>query len=142
MGFFSGLKKVFNPGGAVLSKVINDGRDYQGVLDYAMNGQKQAEKNQAAQKAAQQSMYNPKPAFSPDPGLNPQAMKLGWTSGGYRYNNNPFSLGGGQQLPQLPSGGSMPPAGAQPPQMGPPTMHIPQNPQLVQAQMLRNRMGS
>jgi len=125
MGFFKSLKKVFNPGGAIVSKVVGDGGDYKGVLDYAMNGQKQAEKNQAAQKAAQQSQYTQKPMFSPDPGLNPQAMQLGWTNGGYQYHNSPFNGsppiggppmsfggGGGQGLPPGPQGGSMPPAGA------------------------------
>ncbi len=161
MGFFSGLKKVFNPGGVVVSKVVNDGKDYKGVLDYAMNGQKQAEKNQAAQKQAQKDQYTQKPAFSPDPGLNPQARQLGWTNGGYEYHNSPFSTtqpmsfggqGGGQPpqappmsmgapppqmgLQQPPQGGMVPGAGA-PPQ-GQPTMQTPQDPQRLQAMMLRN----
>lgn len=42
-------------------------------------------------------------------------------------------------LPPQGQGGSMPPAGA-PPQ-GQPTMQLPQNPQLMQAMMLRNRGG-
>lgn len=142
MGIFSKLKKVFNPGGTVLSKVIGDGNRYEGVLDYAMKGADNAKKAQAAQQAG--SGFAPKPLFSPDPGLNPQAVKLGWTSGGYRYNNNPFAQGppmafggGAPPLQPPPQGGSMPAAGAQP--SGPPTMQVPQNPQMVQAAMLRNR---
>lgn len=189
MGLFSKVKKVFNPGGAIVSKVINDGHDYQGILDYGMNGADNAKKNQEAQKQQQQAGYSPKPMFSPDPGLNPQARSLGWTSGGYRYNNNPFaqpaaqqappmSFGGGGGTPQLPpappqsqpqpamsqgvapkgpagmgalfakyqqglqsaqGGGSMPAAGAPP--SGQPTMQGVQNPQLIQAQALRGRIG-
>lgn len=203
MGFFSKLKKVFNPGGAIVSKVIGDGHDYQGVLDYAMNGKKNAEKDQAAAKEQQQSEMNPRRVFTPDPGLNPQAMRLGWTNGGYRYHNSPFtngsqmpapapqqmqtpqapqaapmSFGGGappmgavgrgasglmsqavnmvrgnnsggnfgmgasgpQQVLQGPQNpGSMPAAGAQPP--GPPTMQTPMDPQMIQAQALRGRIG-
>lgn len=130
MGIFSGLKKVFNPGGAIVSKVINDGRDYQGVLDYAMNGQEQAKKNADAQKA-QQTQYTPKSPYTPAPGgvSRYPAMRLGWTNGGYTYANSPFNMpqqpmsfappmgmsGPGPVLQPGPSGGSMPPTGAQPP---------------------------
>lgn len=159
MGFFSSLKKVFNPGGAVVSKVINDGHDYQGIVDYGMNGAKNAKSNQDAEKAAQKDQYSPKPVFSPDPGLNPQARNLGWTNGGYQYHNSPFnkspsmSFGGGQVPPsqspmgmgapqpqmglQSPQQGGMVPGAGAPPQ-GQPTMQTPPNPQMVQAMMLRN----
>jgi hypothetical protein len=135
MGFFSSLKKVFNPGGAVVSKVINDGRDYQGLLDYGMHGQDQAKKNQDAQKQAQKDQYTQKPMFSPDPGLNPQAQQLGWTNGGYNYHNSPFNQpqptpfgqpagpGGGGGPPMSFGGVGQPPPrnqamGLQPPMQG------------------------
>lgn len=133
MGLFKGLKKVFNPGGAVISKVIGDGRDYQGVLDYAMHGQDQAKKNQEAQKALQ-TPYTPKPPYSPAPGgvSSYPAMRLGWTNGGYNYSNSPFNSpqqpmsfapmnrgimtpsGPQMMLPSPSPNGNMPPAGAQP----------------------------
>lgn len=146
MGFFSKVRKVFNPGGAVVSKIVNDGRDYQGVLDYAMNGQKQAQKNQDAQKQAQKDQYASlvKPAYSPAPNgqTSYPALRLGWTNGGYNYANSPFNgmaptqappqpmsfapaqgtmtaSGPQQMLPPAPNGGSMPGAGAQPMPTGP-----------------------
>lgn len=150
MGFFSKLKKVFNPGGVIVSKVVNDGNDYKGVVDYAMNGSKNAKKAADAQKAGQQTLYG-RPVVDPNMSFSP--IKLGWTNGGYKYHNaspmnipeQPMSFGGGnaqmgmsgpQQMLQSPqTGGMVPPAGAQP--SGPPTMQIPQNPQRMQAAMLR-----
>lgn len=161
MGFFSGLKKVFNPGGVVVSKVVGDGHDYKGLLDYAMNGKKNGA-------AAGAQPFDPGQrtgaTINGQSGVAQPSMQLGWTNGGYNYHNSPFnqspqipsppmsfggtgqppprstamgmqpSLGGGLQ--PAPRGGSMPPAGAQPPQ-GPPTMQIPQDPQRIQAMMLR-----
>lgn len=153
MGFFSKLKKVFNPGGAILSSYVGDGYDYRDPFEYAMKGGKNAAKNQAAlqaQQAAQrQSMA--KAPYTPAPGgiSSYPTLKLGGSTGGYNYAKNPFSgqtpgfsMGGpmmsGQrpgfsmgmsgpqqmQLPPQPTGGSMQPAGAPTPQ-GQPTGQVP-----------------
>src|SRR5688572_25136908 len=121
MGFFSKLKKVFNPGGAIVSKVINDGNDYQGVLDYAMNGSKNAKKAQEAQAEAlrQKNSSSGKPLFSPDPGLNPQINRLGWTSGGYNYAKSPVgNPSGGAPMSFGGGGAQMGMSGPQQMQMG------------------------
>lgn len=147
MGFFSGLKKVFNPGGAVVSKVIGNGKDYKGLLDYAMDDQKTPPGQPATPFDPGQRTGA---SINGQSGVPQPAMRLGWTNGGYQYHNSPFnqsqgqppapqgppmSFGGGLQQP--PSGGSMPPSGAQTPQMGPPTMQRPADPQMMQAMMLR-----
>lgn len=157
MSFFGGLKKVFNPGGAVVSKVIGDGHDYQGILDYAMKGKKNAQ-NGAVPPTPFDPGQRTGSSINGQSGVPQPAMRLGWTNGGYNYANSPFngqsptpanpmSMAPPQtgiappqpplQGPQNP--GSMPPAGAQPPNQGPPTMHIPTDPQMVQAMMLRGR---
>lgn len=127
MGFFSKLKKVFNPGGAIVSKVINDGNDYKGVLDYAMNGADNAKKKQQAEADALRNQYSGgKPVFHADPGLNPQAVKLGWTNGGYRYHNSSLPQNG-QQAPPMSFGGGgaqMGMSGPQQMQMGPPPQQM------------------
>jgi hypothetical protein len=158
MGFFSKLKKVFNPGGAILSSYIGDGKDYRDPFEYMMKGGAQAKKNQQAQLDAQaaQRQGMARAPYTPAPGgvTSYPSLRLGGSTGGYNYTNNPFSFappsgGGGQGMgmsgpqqmqmgPPLssgPPGGSMPPAGA-PPQ-GQPTMQNPVAPQLIQAAMLR-----
>lgn len=131
MGFFSGLKKVFNPGGAAISKIVGNGKDYKGILDYAMDDQK-------TPAGAPPTPFDPGnrtgSTINGQSGVAQPAQQLGWTNGGYQYHNSPFnqsppiqgppmSFGGigqqpsrstamGLQPPQ--NGGSMPPTGAQP----------------------------
>lgn len=144
-----------NPGGALVTKAMNNGKTYQGPIGAIASPAGPAE---------------PNPGFDPgqrvgstingQSGVDQPAQRLGWTNGGYTYHNSPFNgqpvapanpmsfappqnAGGApqQMLPPPNGGGSMPPTGAPPPQSGTPTMHIPQNPQIMQAMMLRNQQG-
>lgn len=143
MGIFSKLKKALNPGGAIVSAVAGNGKNYIGPLDYAMDKDKTPKPEPAAPFDPGERTGS---SINGQSGVNQPSMRLGWTNGGYTYHNSPFnqsapmSFGGPQQPPLQgpPGGASMPPAGAQPPQ-GPPTMQPQMNPQMVQAMMLRNR---
>lgn len=158
MGIFSKLKKALNPGGAVVSAFAGNGKNYIGPADYLMDKDK-------APKAPPQAPFDPGQrtgaSINGQSGVAQPSMRLGWTNGGYNYANSPFNgqpvspanpmsfappqnagagMGGPprMQLPTPPVGGSMQAAGAQAPQ-GPPTAP---NPQMIQAQMLRNRGGN
>lgn len=154
MGFFSKLKKL-SLGGQAAKKITGSQKDYGGFLQGVMDTPKPPTPIPFDPGSRVGSSINGQS------GVDQPAMRLGWTNGGYDYANSPFngqpptpanpmSFGGGggqqmgmsgpqQMLPPQGNPGSMPPAGAQTPQMGPPTMHIPENPQMVQARMLRTR---
>lgn len=76
------------------------------------------------------------------------ALRLGWTNGGYTYNNSPFnqqpmSFGGGATPPPAPvGGGSSPPpsTGVAPPQRLPMPMGGPANPNMVSGSKMDPRM--
>lgn len=99
MSIFSKLKKAVNPGGAIVSAIAGNGKNYIGPLDYAMDSNKTPK---------------PPPPIPFDPGqrvgasINGQSgvdqpsMRLGWTNGGYQYHNSPFNMGGGAPPPPRP----------------------------------------
>lgn len=95
MGFFKSLKKVFNPGGAILSSYIGDGKDYRDPFEYMMKGGEQAKKNQQAQLDAQaaQRQGMAKAPYTPAPGgvTSYPSLRLGGSTGGYNYAQNPFA---------------------------------------------------
>jgi hypothetical protein len=134
MGFFSKLKKVFNPGGAILSSYVGDGHDYRDPFEYAMKGGKNAKANQQAQLDAQaaQRQGMTKAPYTPAPGgVNSYpATRLGSSSGGYTYANNPFGGGGGSAPPPTPM--SFGGGGAGITASGPQQMQMPQQPQMPQ----------
>jgi hypothetical protein len=108
MGFFSGLKKVFNPGGAAISKIVGNGKDYKGILDYAMDDNK-------TPAGAPPTPFDPGnrtgSTINGQSGVAQPSMQLGWTNGGYQYHNSPFNKSPPVQGPPMSFGGvgQMPP---------------------------------
>jgi hypothetical protein len=136
-----------NPGGALTTKLMNNGKTYQGPLGALANPYGPAPQNPNSDPSDPNSPnYNPINQYKPPPDgqFSGPAMRLGWTNGGYNFKNSPWNgqpitpanpmsfspqpaaggnygmtASGPQQLQPGGNPGSMPPAGAQP--SGPPT---------------------
>lgn len=113
------MQWLTNPGGAIVTKAMNNGRTYQGPLGALANPYGPAPENPDS---GQSGAYTP-----PQGSINTDPVRLGWTNGGYNYANspwngqpptpaNPMSFAPPQMsgLPGQQSGGTIPPTGAQP----------------------------
>lgn len=126
-------RMIEDPGGAIIHKVATGTTD-RGANTAANNLMPWTEplekRNAALNKTSSGSEMNPIRQYTPPPnGISGYpAMRLGWTNGGYNFNNSPWN---GQPItpanpmsmaPPLQAGGgsgTVPGAGAQPPQQQP-----------------------
>lgn len=110
-----------NPGGAIVTKAMHNGKTYQGPLGAIAQPYGPAQENP---NAGGSGAYTP-----PQGSISTDPVRLGWTNGGYRFNNSPWNgqpitpanpMSFAPPLQGQPNGGTMPPTGAQPPVAGPP----------------------
>lgn len=134
---------IEDPGGAVIHKVATGSWD-RGANTAANNLMPwtvpHEEQMQALNPKAGTDDYNPIHEYQPPPNgvTGYPATRLGWTNGGYNFNNSPWNgqpitpanpMSFAPPLQGQPNGGTIPAAGAQPPPQGPPPTRffIPRN---------------